>query len=53
MNGHMQHCYKTIQLPKEKGQTLIYKTLHRTLEQHEPNTKLRMDSVVVLLLQKL
>ena len=35
----MRGCkWQTIQWPKEKGQTMIYKTLHRKLkiEQHEP-----------------
>jgi len=32
---------RTIQWPKDKGQTTIYKTLHRKLkiEQHEPHLK--------------
>ena len=39
---------QTIQWPKEKGQTRIYKTLHRKLkiEQQEANWKPRMSSGV-------
>ena len=41
--GAIRSC--TIQWPKEKGQTTIYKTLHRTLkiEQHEPHLKLGVN----------
>jgi len=39
---------ETIHWPKIKGQTIIYKTLHRKIkiEQHKPHKKNRVNSVL-------